>query len=197
MTDTREALSGRLLDSLVGAMELYTVHLGRELGLYAALRGGPLTASELAKAADVDGRYAREWLEQQAAAGLLHVDDVAAAPDERRFGVDEGVAEVLLDEAGPWFFGTPADFALGLAAATPAVATAFRRGDGVPYADYGPTFGGPSPGSTGRCSATSWPPSGSRLSPPYRNNWWRGRGSSTWAAGSGTRRWRWRGRTPR
>jgi 2-polyprenyl-3-methyl-5-hydroxy-6-metoxy-1,4-benzoquinol methylase len=137
MTDTRETFAGRLLDSLVGAMELYTVHLGRTLGLYAALRDGARTAAELAKAAGVDERYAREWLEQQAAAGLLAVDDPAAAPDARRFAVDPAVAEVLLDEESPWFFGNPTDFALGLAATVPPLQEAFRTGGGVAYADYG------------------------------------------------------------
>lgn len=138
MTDPREAFAGRLLDSLVGAMELQTVHLGLRLGLYAALRGGPLTAAELAKAAGVDERYALEWLEQQATAGLLGVDDAAAAPGARRFDLPRDTAEVLLDEDSPYYFGTPAGLAHGLAGALDSVEAAFRRGDGVAYADFGP-----------------------------------------------------------
>lgn len=137
MTDPREALAGRLLDGLVGAMELQTVHLGQELGLYAALRAGPLTAAELAKAAGVDERYTREWLEQQVTAGLLSVDDPAAGPDARRFAVADGTAEVLLDEASPFYFGTPAALAQGLASTLDSVAGAFRSGDGVAYAHFG------------------------------------------------------------
>jgi hypothetical protein len=63
-----EALGKRLLGALVGAAELLTVELGRELGLYRALRGRALTAGELAETAGIDRRYAREWLEQRAAA---------------------------------------------------------------------------------------------------------------------------------
>ena len=138
MTDTREALAERLLDSMLGAMELQTVHLGLRLGLYAALRAGPLTAAELAKAAGADERYAREWLEQQATAGLLGVDDPAAAPDTRRYALADSTAEVLLDEASPYFFGTPAALAHGLASTLDAVEAAFRTGAGVSYADFGP-----------------------------------------------------------
>ena len=129
MTDP-QALTERLLGALIGAAELFTVELGRELGLYAALRDAPMTAGELAKTAGIDGRYAREWLEQQAAAGLLTTDGDVFAPTA-------GIAPVLLDEGGPEYLGTAGEFALGLALLTPRVIEAFRTGAGVPYADYG------------------------------------------------------------
>ena len=72
---TEEALTARLLQSTMQALELYGIYLGKELGLYTALKsGGKLTPPELAQAAGIAPRYAREWLEQQAVAGLLHVD---------------------------------------------------------------------------------------------------------------------------
>nr|WP_221382118.1 class I SAM-dependent methyltransferase [Actinoplanes polyasparticus] len=124
MTVEAENLSGRLLTALVGATELFTVELGRELGLYAALRDRPAGAAELAKTAGIDERYAREWLEQQAAAGFLTVDG-----DE--FALAAGAAEVLLDEGGP------GEFAAGLGMVFPRVVAAFRTGAGIPYSDYG------------------------------------------------------------
>ena len=57
-----------------------TVELGRELGLYTVLRDGPQTPGTLAKAAGIDERYAREWLEQQAATGSSFVRTLLAAP---------------------------------------------------------------------------------------------------------------------
>jgi SAM-dependent methyltransferase len=135
---TAEKTAERLLGALIAATELFTVELGRELGLYRALRGARLTAPELAKAAGIDARYAREWLEQQAAADLLTAlptdsDD----PDERRFALSEEVAAVLLDETGPAYLGTAGQFALGVGLTVPAVIEAFRTGAGVSYADYG------------------------------------------------------------
>ena len=63
-------------------MDLYGVYVGDRLGLYRALAdSGPLTSSGLAEAAGIHERYAREWLEQQAATGILEVDDVEAAAD--------------------------------------------------------------------------------------------------------------------
>jgi SAM-dependent methyltransferase len=137
MTATEE-FTERLLGALIGAAELFTVELGRELGLYQALRGTGRTAPELAEAAGIDARYAREWLEQQAAAGLLTVAPGAGGDaDQRRFILPEALAGVLLDETGPDYLGPAGQFALGLGLAVPAVIEAFRTGSGVRYADYG------------------------------------------------------------
>jgi SAM-dependent methyltransferase len=183
MTTDAQALSERLLASLIGAAELITIELGRELGLYAALRDHPMTAPELARATRIDERYAREWLEQQAAAGLLRAVSpgvtggtdgtggigraggiggtggdggtggaggtaradgaegtrVTSAIDSTgmSFMFADGIAEVLLDEGSPNYFGTAGEFAVGLGLLTPRVIEAFRSGEGVPYSDYG------------------------------------------------------------
>ena len=77
---TTDALAERLCSATVGALELYSIYLGSELGLYHTLaQHGPLTAGELADRAGIAPRYAREWLEQQAVAGLLEVKDPTPA----------------------------------------------------------------------------------------------------------------------
>ena len=74
---------GRLFEATLGAMDLFGVYLGDRLGLYRALAdAGPLTSSGLAEAAGIHERYAREWLEQQAATGILEVDDAGADATE-------------------------------------------------------------------------------------------------------------------
>jgi hypothetical protein len=45
---------------------------------------GDATSSELAARTGTAERYVREWLEQQAVAGFLVVDDPEAEPTERR-----------------------------------------------------------------------------------------------------------------
>ncbi|GGN60914.1 SAM-dependent methyltransferase [Actinoplanes lobatus] len=130
MTSPTAALGERLLGALTGALELCTVELGRQLGLYTALRDGPRTPAGLAEAAGIDERYAREWLEQQAAAGFLN-------PGDDGFALAPGVAEVFLDEDGPAYAGAAGEFALGIALLTPRVVEAFRSGAGVPYTEYG------------------------------------------------------------
>ena len=135
----RDALVERLFDATLGALELLNVHVGQRLGLYATLASaGPVTAPELAAGTGLDERYLREWLEQQAVAGLLDVDDVAAAPDARRFALPAAHVPVLADPADPSHVAPFAPLLVGIAGALPAVVEAFRTGAGVPYADYGP-----------------------------------------------------------
>ena len=108
MTDA-ETFANRLLGALTGAAELFTVELGRQLGLYQALRAQPRTPGELAKEAGVDERYAREWLEQQAAAGILTVIEA-----DGTFALPEPVAAVLLDVYGKAYLGADPQFGVGL-----------------------------------------------------------------------------------
>jgi 2-polyprenyl-3-methyl-5-hydroxy-6-metoxy-1,4-benzoquinol methylase len=133
--ERRDALAERLFLNAVGAFDLFSVYLGDRLGLYRALADhGALTSAELAEAAGIHERYAREWLEHQAASELL---DVEGDADERRFSLPAGHDEVLLDETS-LNFGAPLARAV-LASIRPvdALAEAFRNGGGVPYAAYG------------------------------------------------------------
>jgi hypothetical protein len=99
----RDDLVERLFGAGLGMAEVLTVYLGDTLGLYRALRDhGAMTAPELAKEAGILPRYAREWLEQQAAAGIVTIDDASAAPDERRYQLPEGHVEPLLDPESPY-----------------------------------------------------------------------------------------------
>ena len=68
----RDALGERLFEASRAVLDVYCVHIGDRLGLYRALAdGGALTADELAAAAGIHPRYAREWLNAQSAAGYL------------------------------------------------------------------------------------------------------------------------------
>src|SRR5262245_17910429 len=81
-----EQFAEKLFAACLATMELANVELGVRLGLYEQLAAaGPVTAGELAAAAGVDSRYAREWLEQQTVAGVLDVEDEALPPERRRF----------------------------------------------------------------------------------------------------------------
>ena len=83
---------------MVGALEIFTVYLGERLGLYRALAAdGPATSAELAGRTGTNERYVREWLEHQAASGLLEVDDPAAGPLARRYRLPAAHAAVLAD----------------------------------------------------------------------------------------------------
>lgn len=60
-----EELVGRLLEATVGAMDIFALYMGEQLGYYRGLHeGGPATSVELAARTNTAERYAREWLEQ-------------------------------------------------------------------------------------------------------------------------------------
>jgi 2-polyprenyl-3-methyl-5-hydroxy-6-metoxy-1,4-benzoquinol methylase len=138
-TAARDALAERLFQAAVAAFDLYGLYLGDRLGLYRALADrGPSTAGELARAAGVNPRYAREWLEHQAASGILEVDDETAGAEERRFSLPPGHEEVLLDEGSLSFSASLAQAAVSCAGPVDAVVDAFRTGAGITFAGFGP-----------------------------------------------------------
>jgi 2-polyprenyl-3-methyl-5-hydroxy-6-metoxy-1,4-benzoquinol methylase len=135
----RDELAGRLLGAALGALDLQAVYLGDRLGLYRALAdGGPATPAELADRAGIHPRYAREWLEHQAVGAILDVDDAASAADARRYSLPDGHAAVLIEPESPWLVGPISRFLVGSAKTMPALLEAYRTGEGVDWADYGP-----------------------------------------------------------
>ncbi|WP_165950260.1 hypothetical protein [Actinomadura sp. GC306] len=134
---TAEQITERMLADAVTTMETMSTALGVQLGLYDALAAGPLDAHGLAGKAGVHARYAREWLEQQAASGQLTVATDDEDPYARTFAVPDDLREALLDTDSPYFVGTLAGFVVSMAEVLPQVAEAYRSGGGVPYAAYG------------------------------------------------------------
>jgi len=132
-------LDERLLEATTGALELFGIYLGDRLGLYDALRKrDSSTAAELAEATGVAARYAREWLEQQAVAGMLAVDDVTADAEHRRYSLPEAHLGVLADPAALDHLAPLARMVVGIASTLDEVVGAYRAGTGVPFSRYGP-----------------------------------------------------------
>jgi SAM-dependent methyltransferase len=128
----------QLFQGVIGALETLHVYLGARLGLYAALRALPDTsADELAADAGIDERYAREWLEQQAVAGLIDVVSQDGDPTVRRFRLPPEVAEVMTDQDSLSYVAPLARMVAGIAQTMPALLEAMRSGGGVPYFAYG------------------------------------------------------------
>ncbi len=136
-SDRTDALAERLFGATLGALELLSIYLGTELGLYHALtQNGPLTYGELADRAGIAPRYAREWLEQQAVAGLLDVDQT----DPCRYRLAPDHARVLAAPDDPAHVAPFAHMLAGIGGVLSQVSDAYRTGDGVPYAAYGRAF---------------------------------------------------------
>jgi 2-polyprenyl-3-methyl-5-hydroxy-6-metoxy-1,4-benzoquinol methylase len=133
--DRRDQFVERLFGAFLGGMELLSIDLGRRLGLYRALHeGGAATDAELAGRTGISRRYATEWLDQQAVAGIV---DVAEEPAGRRYTLPAAHADVLVAEEHPAHLMGVAPSLTGLALTVPAVTEAYRQGTGVPYAAFG------------------------------------------------------------
>ncbi len=130
----REALAGRVFNAGLQTLELLAMYLGTKLGYYEALEAkGPLTSKELAKTTKTAERYAREWLEQQAVAGVLDVVHEDGDASRRKFALPAPHAEVLCDEESLMYLGFMSAFAAVLPPALPKILKAFRTGGGVSW----------------------------------------------------------------
>lgn len=140
MTDTTsaEAFGERLFESVLGAMDMWSIYLGEKLGYYDALANGrPVTKDDLAASTSTDARYACEWLEQQAVTGIVQVDDPSLPADERRYTLPPGHAEVLTDRDSMNYLAPLARLVTAGGIQLPALVDAYRTGGGVPWEQFG------------------------------------------------------------
>ena len=138
MSGSRDELAERLFGAGAGMFDLLTIYVGDRLGLYAALRDrGAMTPSGLADETDIHARYAREWLEQQAASGILDVDDVTADEDARRYSLSPEHAEVLTDPDSLYSMVPFARSLVAVSRVTAPLLDAFRSGGGVEWEAFG------------------------------------------------------------
>ncbi|MEA2131679.1 MAG: hypothetical protein QOJ85_4570 [Solirubrobacteraceae bacterium] len=132
------SLAVRMFSAMLSTQEMLATYLGVKLGLYEALAQGAGTVGDVAARAGVAERYAREWLEQQAVAGIVDVDDPALPVAERVYELPPGHDEVLLDSDSPLSMTSLTVLPIGgIARALPALLDAYRSGDGVPDSTFG------------------------------------------------------------
>lgn len=138
-TSATDALVERLFNATIDCLEVASVHIGGRLGFYRALSDdGEATAGELATSTGAAERYVREWLEQQAVAGFLTVDDPDAAPEARRYRLPPEHRAVLVDEDDLNYLTPLAAIAVDVALPIEQLLDAYRSGRGVPFEAYGP-----------------------------------------------------------
>jgi len=134
----QDELAQRLFSGAIATLEIYSVYLGRKLDLYRTLHEcGSATAGELSVVARTDERYTREWLEQQAVAGILSVDDEQAHARRRRYRLPEEHVGVLVNDLDPAHIAPISQMLVGIATTLPQVVEAYRSGAGVPFEAYG------------------------------------------------------------
>jgi 2-polyprenyl-3-methyl-5-hydroxy-6-metoxy-1,4-benzoquinol methylase len=129
--DRLNAFIGKMLGDLGAAATGALVVMGDRLGLYAALRGGPATAAELAARTGTRERYVREWLSAQAAAGYVDYDDAS-----ERFSLNPEQRMVFADPDSPAFMPGGFEVLSSLWIDEPKIADAFRSGAGVGWHEH-------------------------------------------------------------
>lgn len=134
--DPESALAASVFTRILGGYEALSIYLGDRLGLYTALADGPARVDQLAARADVHPRYAREWLEQQAVAGLVTVQEEEGG--ERAFSLSPAQRSVLADPSSLVYSAPFARLLRAAAARTPELLAAYRDGTGVSWDQFGP-----------------------------------------------------------
>jgi len=91
------ALAGKFLGDMGGALAGPSILIGEQLGLYKALgEAGPSTPEQLAKRVGILERYVREWLAGQAASGYVEYD-----PRTQRYSMTAEQKFAFTDENSP------------------------------------------------------------------------------------------------
>ncbi len=129
-----EAFVGKALADTAGFTTTLLAAIGDQLGLFRALADGDgLTAGELARAAGIDERYAREWL-----GGMTTATYVVHDPATDRFAIPAENVPALAQEAGPVFFGGTFQMLRGMSSVYDELLEVFRTGGGVRQESYHP-----------------------------------------------------------
>ncbi|TCN34763.1 methyltransferase family protein [Kribbella orskensis] len=130
--DKLMAFVGQAVGEVGATLNAGLVVMGDKLGYYRALAGaGPTTPAELAERTGTSERYAREWLNAQAAGGFVEYDPATATyvlPPEQ--------AVALTDENSPAFLPGFFQIALGTVDHTNQTIEAARSGAGIGWHEH-------------------------------------------------------------
>jgi 2-polyprenyl-3-methyl-5-hydroxy-6-metoxy-1,4-benzoquinol methylase len=127
-------LVGRIAGYMVGGAVCLSIWLGDELGLYEAMAGaGAMSADDVASTAGCNARLTREWLDGQAAAGLVAYD---AAAD--RYSLSDEAAMALANEDSPVFVARGMNALGAMFIDMEKVKGAFQGDGGLSWGDHHP-----------------------------------------------------------
>jgi SAM-dependent methyltransferase len=129
-----EQFMGQMIGHMTGAALCYAVWLGDDLGLYRVMAGaGPMAADEVAGKAGANPRLVREWLDGQAAGGLIAYDGAAD-----RYELSPEAAMALADDSSPVFLARGMNALASIFIDMPKVADGFRGSGAIPWGEHHP-----------------------------------------------------------
>jgi SAM-dependent methyltransferase len=122
----------RAVDEVGATLGAALVVMGDRLGLYRALADGTqVTPAELADRAGIAERYAREWLNGQAAGGYVEYD-----PDSGRYSLPPEQAVALTDESSPAYLPGFFELAVGSVLDSPNITEVAKNGAGFGWGEH-------------------------------------------------------------
>lgn len=129
-----EEFMGGMIGHMTGATLCFGVWLGDKLGLYRAMAGAePSTAAQIAGRAGTNERLTREWLNGQAAGGLVGYDTTRDT-----YALSEEAALALAHDDSPVFVARAMAALASFFADVDKVAEAFRGDGALAWGDHHP-----------------------------------------------------------
>lgn len=129
-----EALAGKTMGDIAGAMGLLMAYLGDQAGLYRALEeAGPIGCDALARATGMNPKYLHEWLASNAALGYVSYD-----ADSDAFSLSPEQALIFAREGHPACMQGFFMSVLSQMETHEKAARTFRSGRGRPWSDHTP-----------------------------------------------------------
>jgi SAM-dependent methyltransferase len=126
------AFSERMMVILNDTFLAYMISIGHRTGLLDVMAGlAPSTSEEIARAAELQERYVREWLGAMVTGRIVEYD-----PDRKTYVLPPEHAASLTRAAGSNNVGPIMGVASCIGAVEPAIVECFRRGGGVPYSEF-------------------------------------------------------------
>lgn len=126
------AFAERALGILNDACLALQISIGTDVGLFETMSTlPPSTSAEVAKAAGLNERYVREWLNALTTGGIVDYD-----PQARAYSLPPEHAYFLTSAGGTNNMATTMQFVPMLAQVEDQVVESFRRGGGVHYSAY-------------------------------------------------------------
>ncbi len=129
----KDVFTGRLLEIFNGGALALMISIGHRTGLFDTMAQlPPATSASIARAADLDERYVREWLGALVAGKIIHCDE-----EGRLFHLPTSYVEVLSTEHGMESLSHLGQFIGLLGTVEDDIVECFRRGGGVAYEKFG------------------------------------------------------------
>ncbi len=127
-----EAFADKMVDILNHGAVTLMVSLGHRTGLFDTMaKLPPATSGQIAKTADLNERYVREWLGAMVTGGIIEYD-----PNTRAYHLPSEHAACLTRAATPDHIAGFAQYIPLLGSVEDDIAHCFQHGGGVPYSKY-------------------------------------------------------------